>query len=197
MVTTSAWSSSSWKYPALCIWVARNWALRVGSVNTLGCRASPVVGSMVATLMYVDSIDRPIAMITAVRVPRSSGGVLGSGGTSDTSAVSIGFFVTVGPMNGMANPPSWANRLLGGPLTRSIDKLIGSWVFQSELVFRTAINVVSSVIRMWFGPGPVGSPLTVIVNEPSGLSARSSPERTDTVVPDKPVSTLKVVSAGI
>src|SRR5262245_40217551 len=103
---------------------------------------------MVATLMYFDSIDRPIAMITAVTVPRNNGGGSGSGGMSDTSVVSNGLFVTVGPMSGMANPPNWANRLLGGPLTRSIDRLIGSWVFQSDRVFRTAINVVSSVIWM-------------------------------------------------
>ena len=62
---------------------------------------------MVATLMYVDSICRPIAMITAVTVPRSTGGRSGSGGTNDTSVVSNGLFVTVGPMNGIANPPNW------------------------------------------------------------------------------------------
>src|SRR4029077_21098540 len=62
--------------------------------------------------------------------------------------------------------------------------------------FRTAIKVVSSVSWMWFGPGPVGEPLTVIVKEPSGLRTRSRPERTDAVVPDKPVSTLNEVSAG-
>ena len=62
--------------------------------------------------------------------------------------VNDGLFVTVGPMNGIANPPNWANRLLGGPLTRSIDRLIGSWVFQSDNVFRTAINVVSAVSWM-------------------------------------------------
>ena len=48
-------------------------------------------------------------------------------------------------MNGIAKPPSWLNKLFGGPLIRSIDRLIGSCVFQSDKVFRTAINVVSSV----------------------------------------------------
>ena len=54
-------------------------------------------------------------MITAVTVPRSSGGMYGSGGMSDTSVVSSGLFVTVGPMNGMANPPNWAEQAVGRP----------------------------------------------------------------------------------
>ena len=46
--------------------------------------------------MYLDSICRPSAMITAVTAPRSSGGGSGSGGISDTSVVNIGLFVTSG-----------------------------------------------------------------------------------------------------
>ena len=95
-------------------------------------------------------------MITAVTVPRSSGGGSGSGGISDTSVVNNGLLVTSGPMNGIANPPNWLNRLLGGPLTRSIDRLIGSCLFQSDNVFRTAIKVVSLVSWMMIRPGPGG-----------------------------------------
>ena len=39
-------------------------------------------------------------------------------------------------MNGNANPPSWLNRLLRGPPTRVIYRLIGSCVSQSDNVFR-------------------------------------------------------------
>ena len=56
----------------------------------------------------------------------------------------------------MANPPIWLNRLLGGPLTRSIDRLIGSCVFQSDNVFRAAIKVVSVGSWMWLARAAVG-----------------------------------------
>ena len=49
---------------------------------------------------------------------------------------------TSGPMPGIANPPTWLNKLSGGPLTRRIDRLIGSSVFQSDNVFRVVIRLV-------------------------------------------------------
>ena len=66
----------------------------------------------------------------------------GSGGMIDTSCVSNGLEETNCPRTGMANPPIWLNRLSGGPLTRRIDRLIGSSVFQSANVFRVVIKVV-------------------------------------------------------
>lgn len=45
-------------------------------------------------------------------------------------------------MPGIANPPIWLNRLSGGPLTRRIDRLIGSSEVQSAKVFRVVMSVV-------------------------------------------------------
>ena len=55
--------------------------------------------------MYVDCSDTPlIAKITTVNVPRITGGMYGSGGTSDTRAVNNGLLDTRGPRR--ANPPN-------------------------------------------------------------------------------------------
>ena len=97
-----------------------------GILEHVGLRcACPVVGSVVATAMYCASRWMPSAMMTAATVPRSNGGVKGSGGTNDTSVVSSGLFTTNGPMPGIAKPPSWLNRLFGGPPTRVIARLMG------------------------------------------------------------------------
>ena len=68
----------------------------------------------------------PSAITAAVTTPRSSGGGSASGGINDTSVVSNGLFTTNGPITGRAKPPSWLNRLFGGPLMRWIDRLMGS-----------------------------------------------------------------------
>ena len=100
---------------------------------------------------------------------------------------------TSGPIFGMANPPSWPNRLGGGPAVRCIARLIGSWVFQSASVSRIAIKVVSGVVCRWFfSPGAAGAPLTVITNERSGARSSWLPLSTAAVVPVVPVRTLKL-----
>ena len=78
-----------------------------------------------------------------MNVPRTIGGTYGSGGTNDTSVVNNGLSVTRPPRK--VNPPSWLNKLLGGPLTRSIDKVIGSSTFQSAKVSRAAMIVEPDV----------------------------------------------------
>ena len=51
---------------------------------------------------------------------------------------------------------------------------------------------------MWFGPGPVAAPLTVMVKEPSALRMSLLPLRTDAVVPDNsPKARRSAISAGI
>ena len=87
-----------------------------------------------------------MTMMTDVTAPRNSGGrPSGSGGMIDTSCVRVGLSDTAGPMSGIAKMPSWANRLFGGPLMRSIDRLIGCSLFQSANVSRAAIRVESDV----------------------------------------------------
>ena len=69
----------------------------------------------------------------------------GSGGMMDTRCVNTGLSVITGPMTGIAKMPSWAAKLFGGPLMRSIDRLIGCSAFQSAKVSRAAISVESEV----------------------------------------------------
>ena len=85
-------------------------------------------------------------MMTDVTVPLTTGGrPPGSGGMIDTSCVRVALSDTAGPMSGIAKMPSWASRLFGGPLMRSIVKLIGCSLFQSANVSRAAIRVESDV----------------------------------------------------
>ncbi len=80
-------------------------------------------------------------MIVAASTDRRRRGA-GIGGMTDTSVVRTGLDDTSGPMPGIANPPIWLNRLSGGPLTRWIDRLIGSSEVQSANVFRVVMSVV-------------------------------------------------------
>ena len=68
--------------------------------------------------MYLASWLLPRTIISsAVSVPRTIGAsAIASGGISDASEASSGLSLTNEPSS--TNPPSWANRLLGGPLTR-------------------------------------------------------------------------------
>lgn len=80
--------------------------MRDGSLSTFGASRPPVSGSVVATLMYFDSMPSPSAMITAVNAPRRIRGGSFIGGINDTNAVSSGLLVTIGPSPGIAKPPS-------------------------------------------------------------------------------------------
>ena len=66
----------------------------------------------------------------------------------DTSCVKAGLSVTAGPINGIAKPPNCANKLSGGPLFRTIDRLDGCSSFQFPNVSRAAIKVESDVSWM-------------------------------------------------
>ncbi len=116
----------------------------------------------------------------------------------ETSDVSSGLPETSGPMTGIAKPPTWLNKLFGGPLTRRIDRLIGSSVFQFANVFRVVIRLVppGGRYRWLVWPGAVGMEFTVMVKLPSSLRTRSLPLMLSAVSPLRPVRTLKLVSAG-
>ena len=115
-------------------------------------------------------------MITDVTAPRSSGGGSGSGGMIDTSCVKAGLSVTAGPINGMAKPPNWANRLLGGPLIRSIDRLdrllsvpVGQCVSRrDQRGVGRELDVVAFIVGRPWGTRHE------ISNVPSSLTTRSS-----------------------
>lgn len=140
----------------------------------------------------------PSAMITAVTAPRRTGGTDGSGGISETSFVRTGLRTTAGPIRGMAKPPSWLNKLFGGPPTRVISRLIGTSVPpQSDNVLRVAIRVASAGSCRWLTRPLAGVESAVTVNVPSGLTVKLSLVSTAAVSPPvRPVSTLNVVSAG-
>ena len=113
------------KYPALGTWVDRNSALRAGSDIVFGWRSCPVAESVVATDMYRFSPLIPSSsMMMAVSIV-CTGRAVGNGGIRETSEVSSGSPAISGPRPGIANPPIWANRLGGGPLTRRTDSVIG------------------------------------------------------------------------
>ncbi len=112
----------------------------------------------------------PSAMITAVTAPRRTGGTDGSGGISETSFVRTGLRTTAGPIRGMAKPPSWLNKLFGGPPTRVISRLIGTSVPpQSDNVLRVAIRVASAGSCRWLTRPLAGVESAVTVNVPSGV----------------------------
>src|SRR5215218_3252517 len=126
----------------------------------------------------------------------SNGGGDENAGMTDTRDSSSGLPDTNGPINGMSNPPIWLKKLSGGPLIRSTDRLIGSCAFQSDNVLRASTSVAPEGNWRWFSPGAPGPESSVIVNVPSGATIRSLPLRFAAVAPFRPVSTLKLVSAG-